>query len=322
MCMGLDSAKEEMDDYENRFLEARACDLSSTGRARAEAEYDFALCPEYEKPAKAVFDFSRPRSDVDPLRAGISRAYRSAATTRRAPRVRETHPPACARSRPLPALGRFQRTAQMNVVAFRVRSKSANLEDAGRSRCALLSPQWEEHHLPDLHRRGDERPPDAAHRRPELAASVSGPCVLSVIEGGNTSSTISWYRYRDQTADWWRRSWRCEALACFFFPPWKGGVPAKRAGWSSPRSPRRAPSPPPTRRPTLRGPGLRLIVPFPPGARRTSSPALSGRKTRRGLGAAVVIDNRPGAGLDRLGGGGEGGARRLHAGDGSWDRSR
>jgi len=36
----------------------------------------------------------------------------------------------------------------------------------------------------------------------KLAAEVSGPCVLSVIEGGNHVVNNLWYRYRDQTADW------------------------------------------------------------------------------------------------------------------------
>lgn len=41
--------------------------------------------------------------------------------------------------------------------------------------------------------------PDEARK---LAAEVSGPCVLSVIEGGNHVVNNLWYRYRDQTADW------------------------------------------------------------------------------------------------------------------------
>src|SRR5438874_809785 len=84
MCMGLDSAKEEMDDYENRFLARGVATLAFDGPGQGEAEYDFAIRPEYEKPA----------------------------------------------------------------------------------------------------------------------ASVSGPCVLSVIEGGNHVVNNLWYRYRDQTADW------------------------------------------------------------------------------------------------------------------------
>jgi 2,6-dihydroxypseudooxynicotine hydrolase len=42
-------------------------------------------------------------------------------------------------------------------------------------------------------------PVEQAH---QLAAEVSGPCVLSVIEGGNHVVNNLWYRYRDQTADW------------------------------------------------------------------------------------------------------------------------
>src|SRR5260370_7372530 len=71
MCMGLDSAKEEMDDYENRFLARGLATLAFDGPGQGEAEYDFALCPEYEKLVKAVFDYLATRSDVDHLRAGI-----------------------------------------------------------------------------------------------------------------------------------------------------------------------------------------------------------------------------------------------------------
>ena len=46
---------------------------------------------------------------------------------------------------------------------------------------------------------GSGTPHTAAEK---LAAEVSGPCVLSVIEGGNHVVNNLWYRYRDQTADW------------------------------------------------------------------------------------------------------------------------
>ena len=36
----------------------------------------------------------------------------------------------------------------------------------------------------------------------KLAAAVSGPVTLSVIEGGNHVVNNYWYTYRDQTADW------------------------------------------------------------------------------------------------------------------------
>ena len=43
---------------------------------------------------------------------------------------------------------------------------------------------------------------DDVDRAKKLAAEVSGPCVLSIIEGGNHVVNNLWYRYRDQTADW------------------------------------------------------------------------------------------------------------------------
>ena len=36
----------------------------------------------------------------------------------------------------------------------------------------------------------------------KLAAEVSGPCELLIVEGGNHVVNNLWYRYRDQTADW------------------------------------------------------------------------------------------------------------------------
>jgi hypothetical protein len=38
-----------------------------------------------------------------------------------------------------------------------------------------------------------------------VTAAVSGPCVLSIIPGGNHVVNNLWYRYRDQTADWMSR---------------------------------------------------------------------------------------------------------------------
>ena len=40
MCMGLDSAKEEMDDYENRFLRRGLATLAFDGPGQGEAEFD------------------------------------------------------------------------------------------------------------------------------------------------------------------------------------------------------------------------------------------------------------------------------------------
>ena len=86
MCMGLDSAKEEMDDYENRFLKRGLATLAFDGPGQGEAEYELGICPEYEKPVKAVIDWVEARADVDAARIGLW-GCRSAAITRRAQRL-------------------------------------------------------------------------------------------------------------------------------------------------------------------------------------------------------------------------------------------
>jgi 2,6-dihydroxypseudooxynicotine hydrolase len=203
MCMGLDSAKEEMDDYENRFLKRGVATLAFDGPGQGEAEYDFALCPEYEKPVKAVLDFLEARPDVDVARAGVwgvslggYYAPRAAAFERR---IR-----ACvALSGPFQRSADFSGRPQMNVEAFRVRAKCANLEEAGKVAERFSLAGCAKNITCPIYIVAGTRDRLTPHTEAEkLAASVSGPCVLAVIEGGNHVVNNLWYRYRDQTADW------------------------------------------------------------------------------------------------------------------------
>ena len=203
MCAGLDSTKEEMDDYEKRFLKRGVATLAFDGPGQGEAEYDFAICPEFEKPAKAVIDFVETRKDLDAGRVGIwgvsfggYYAPRAAAFDKRIK--------AC-----VALSGAYQRSAsfegrpQMNVEAFRVRSKSANLEEAGKVALRVSLKGIAKNITCPIYIVAGTKdrltPVDAAK---QLAAEVSGPCVLSIIEGGNHVVNNLWYRYRDQTADW------------------------------------------------------------------------------------------------------------------------
>src|ERR1044071_9108263 len=203
MCMGLDSAKEEMDDYENRFLARGLATLAFDGPGQGEAEYDFAICPEYEKPVAAVFDFLATRKDIDPRRAGIWGVSlggyyvpRGAAFERRAK--------ACvALSGPYARSDSFEGRPSINVETFRVRSKSANLEEAGKVALRMSLKGVAKNITCPIYIVAGTRDRLTPHTEAEkLAAEVSGPCVLSVIEGGNHVVNNLWYRYRDQTADW------------------------------------------------------------------------------------------------------------------------
>ena len=71
MCMGLDSAKEEMDDYENRFLQAWRGDArvrrSGAGRGRVRPPD----LPRIREAGGCGHRLSRNRSDIDAKRVGV-----------------------------------------------------------------------------------------------------------------------------------------------------------------------------------------------------------------------------------------------------------
>ena len=203
MCMGLDSAKEEMDDYENRFLARGVATLAFDGPGQGEAEYDFAICPEYEKPVKAAIDYLETRSDIDPARIGIWGVSLGGYYAPRAACFEKRIKACVALSGAYERSAGFEGRPIINVEAFRVRSKSANLEEAGKVSVRMTLKGIAKNITCPIYIVAGTRDRLTPHTHAEkLAAEVSGPCVLSVIEGGNHVVNNLWYRYRDQTADW------------------------------------------------------------------------------------------------------------------------
>lgn len=203
MCMGLDSAKEEMDDYENRFLKRGVATLAFDGPGQGEAEYDFAICPEYEKPVKAVVDYIEARSDLDAQRVGIWGVSLGGYYAPRAACFEKRIKACVALSGAFERSTSFEGRPIINVEAFRVRTKSANLEEAGRIAARMTLKGHARNITCPIYIVAGTKDRLTPHSHAEkLAAEVSGPCVLSVIEGGNHVVNNYWYRYRDQTADW------------------------------------------------------------------------------------------------------------------------
>lgn len=203
MCMGLDSAKEEMDDYENRFLKRGLATLSFDGPGQGEGEYDFALCPEFEKPVAAVVDALEGRKDIDSGRIGIWGVSLGGYLAPRAA-AHERRIKAC-----VALSGAFQRRTTfegrpvVNVEAFRVRTKSATLEDAGKVAGRMSLADCAHQITCPIYIVAGTKDRLTPHTEAQkLAERVKGPCVLSIIEGGNHVVNNYWYRYRDQTADW------------------------------------------------------------------------------------------------------------------------
>ena len=203
MCMGLDSAKEEMDDYENRFLARGLATLAFDGPGQGEAEYDFAICPEYEKPVKAVVDFVETRKDLDANRIGVWGVSLGGYYAPRAAAFEKRFKACVALSGPYARSASFEGRPSINVETFRVRSKSANLEEAGKVALRMTLKGAAKNITCPIYIVAGTKDRLTPHTHAEqLAAEVSGPCVLSVIEGGNHVVNNLWYRYRDQTADW------------------------------------------------------------------------------------------------------------------------
>lgn len=203
MCMGLDSAKEEMDDYENRFLKRGLATLAFDGPGQGEAEYDFGICPEYEKPVKAVIDYLETRSDVDAGKTGIWGVSLGGYYAPRAACFEKRIKACVALSGAYQRSGSFEGRPIINVEAFRVRSKSANLDEASKIAVRMTLKGHAKNITCPIYIVAGTKDRLTPHTEAEkLAAEVSGPCVLSVIEGGNHVVNNLWYRYRDQTADW------------------------------------------------------------------------------------------------------------------------
>jgi dienelactone hydrolase len=206
MCMGLDSAKEEMDDYENRFLARGLATLAFDGPGQGEGEYDFGLCPEYEKPVKAVLDYLETRADLDLARIGIWGVSLGGYFAPRAAAFEKRLRACVALSGAYQRSGSFEGRPSINVEAFRVRSRSADLDEAGKVALRMsLKGIAKNITCPIYIVAGTKDRLTPASDAQKLAAEVSGPCVLSVIEGGNHVVNNLWYRYRDHTADWMAR---------------------------------------------------------------------------------------------------------------------
>ena len=131
MCMGLDSAKEEMDAYESVFLARGMATLAFDGPGQGEAEYELPIRGDYEVAVKSVLDWVETRAGPRRRRASGCGASRSAAITRRArPRSRSACKACIALSGPYDWAELWPQLNPLTREAFRVRAKCATPEAA------------------------------------------------------------------------------------------------------------------------------------------------------------------------------------------------
>lgn len=205
MCMGLDSAKEEMHAYETDFLARGMATLAFDGPGQGEAEYDLPIRGDYEAPVRAVCDWIGTRGDLDAQRIGLwgvsLGGYYAPRAAALEPRVR-----ACVSlSGPYRWLQVFDAANELTREAFRARSRSATLAEA-REKAAALTLEGEAARIacPLLVVAGARDgliPPSHATRMADEAPRGE----LLLVAGGNHVANNVWYRYRPQSADWMAR---------------------------------------------------------------------------------------------------------------------
>jgi dipeptidyl aminopeptidase/acylaminoacyl peptidase len=206
MCMGLDSAKEEMDAYESVFLARGMATLAFDGPGQGEAEYELRIRGDFEAPVKSVIDWVERRADLDTAGIGLWGVSLGGYYAPRAA-AHEKRVKACiSLSGPYDWAELWPTMNPLTREAFRVRAKCATPEEAheyGRSltlkgvasniRCPLFIVAGKQDRIvPWQH---GER----------LAREASGPVELLLIDDGNHVANNRGYRYRTQSADWMAR---------------------------------------------------------------------------------------------------------------------
>lgn len=203
MASGLDSAKEEMDAYEQPFLARGIATLAFDGPGQGEGEYDFAIRGDYEVAVQAVFDWLQGRDDLDTARAGLWGVSLGGYYAPRAAAFEKRVKACIGLAGPYNMGAAWDTLPDITREAFRVRAKCASPEEARRHALTLslegVAPQITCPLFIVTGKLDRVIPWRDAER---LAREVSGPVELLIIEDGNHVASNRTYLYRAQTADW------------------------------------------------------------------------------------------------------------------------
>jgi dienelactone hydrolase len=203
MCMGLDSAKEEMDSNEAVFLARGMATLTFDGPGQGEGEYDFAIRGDYEVAVAAVVDYVETRKDLDASRVGLWGVSLGGYYAPRAAAFEKRVKACIALSGPFDWAAFFDKLPELTKHTFMTRSKSRT-EAEGRARAATLTLKDAAKNItcPLFVVAGKQDRIVPWQEGERLAAAASGPVVRCFIEDGNHVANNRIYRYRFQSADW------------------------------------------------------------------------------------------------------------------------
>jgi len=203
MCMGLDSAKEEMDAYENAFLARGMATLSFDGPGQGEAEYALPIRGDYETPVKAVVDWVEARADVDAARIGLWGVSLGGYYAPRAAAFEKRLKACIALSGPYDLADDWEGLPELTRDTFRVRSKCKTQEEARRHAATLsLKGVAEKITCPLFVVAGKQDRIVPWQDAERLTREARGPVEFLLIEDGNHVANNRAYKYRLQSADW------------------------------------------------------------------------------------------------------------------------
>jgi 2,6-dihydroxypseudooxynicotine hydrolase len=203
MAVGLDSAKEETDAYEQPYLARGIATLAFDGPGQGEGEYDFAIRGDYEVAVTAVVDYLMTRVDLDTARIGLWGVSLGGYYAPRAAAFEKRIKACLALGGPYDWQEAWGGLAELTREAFRVRSHCATQEGALR-RAANLSLKGVAQHItcPIFVMTGKLDRLIPWQHAERLAREVTGPCTFLLIEDGNHVANNRAYRWRAQSADW------------------------------------------------------------------------------------------------------------------------
>jgi 2,6-dihydroxypseudooxynicotine hydrolase len=203
MAMGLDSAKEETDAYEQPFLARGMAVLVFDGPGQGEGEYDFPIRGDYEVVFKAVLDFIETRSDLDAARIGIWGVSLGGYYAPRAAAFEKRAKACMALGGPFDWGAAWGGLPELTREAFRVRSHVQSQTEARRKAATLtLAGVAQNITCPIYIMNGRQDRIVPCKDAERLAREVKGPVTLNIIEDGNHIANNRAYRWRAQSADW------------------------------------------------------------------------------------------------------------------------
>lgn len=203
MCMGLDSAKEEMDSNENVFLARGMATLVFDGPGQGEAEYALPIRGDYEAAVKSVVDWLQQRRDIDAARIGLWGVSLGGYYAPRAAAFEKRVAACISLSGPYDFGDVWDGLPELTRETIRVRAKCRTQEEAKRHAATLsLKNAAANITCPLFVVAGklDRIVPWQDGER--LAREASGPVEFLLIEDGNHVANNRGYKYRTQSADW------------------------------------------------------------------------------------------------------------------------